>query len=81
MLDYLAVEQTDPDVFAALARGLKAGAEQAGVEIPGGEVAVLPELIQGHPSPDRLRPDGRVLRHRRARRDRDRAAPARRATR
>ncbi len=51
VLDYLAVEQTDPDVFAALARGLKAGAEQAGVEIPGGEVAVLPELIRGHPSP------------------------------
>jgi phosphoribosylformylglycinamidine cyclo-ligase len=51
VLDYLAVEQTDPDVFAALARGLKTGAEQAGVEIPGGEVAVLPELIRGHPSP------------------------------
>jgi len=51
VLDYLAVEQTDPVVFAALARGLKAGAEQAGVEIPGGEVAVLPELIRGHPSP------------------------------
>jgi phosphoribosylformylglycinamidine cyclo-ligase len=51
VLDYLAVERTDPEVFAALARGLKAGAEQAGVEIPGGEVAVLPELIRGHPSP------------------------------
>jgi phosphoribosylformylglycinamidine cyclo-ligase len=51
VLDYLAVEQADPDVFAAIARGLKAGAEQAGVEIPGGEVAVLPELIRGHPSP------------------------------
>ena len=51
MLDYLAVEQTDPEVFAALAQGLKTGAEQAGVEIPGGEVAVLPELIRGHPSP------------------------------
>ena len=51
VVDYLAVEQTDPDVFAAIARGLKAGAEQAGVEIPGGEVAVLPELIRGHPSP------------------------------
>jgi phosphoribosylformylglycinamidine cyclo-ligase len=51
VVDYLAVEQTDPDVFAALARGLKAGAELAGVEIPGGEVAVLPELIRGHPSP------------------------------
>ena len=37
---------------ARSARGLKAGAEQAGVEIPGGEVAVLPELIRGHPSPN-----------------------------
>ena len=54
VLDYLAVEQTDPEVFAAIARGLKAGAEQAGVEIPGGEVAVLPELIRGHPSPTGL---------------------------
>jgi phosphoribosylformylglycinamidine cyclo-ligase len=51
VLDYLAVEQPDPGVFEAIARGLKAGAEQAGVEIPGGEVAVLPELIRGHPSP------------------------------
>ena len=30
------------------------GAELAGVEIPGGEVAVLPELIRGHPSPGGL---------------------------
>ena len=51
LLDYLAVEQADPDVMQALGVGLKAGAEAAGVEIPGGEVAVLPELIQGHPSP------------------------------
>ena len=51
LLDYLAVEQADPDVMAAIGAGLKAGAEQAGVEIPGGEVAILPELIRGHPSP------------------------------
>jgi phosphoribosylformylglycinamidine cyclo-ligase len=51
LLDYLAVEQADPDALAAIGRGLKAGAEQAGVEIPGGEVAILPELIRGHPSP------------------------------
>jgi len=51
LLDYLAVEQADPDVLAAIGEGLKAGAEQAGVEIPGGEVAILPELIRGHPSP------------------------------
>ena len=52
VLDYLAVERTDRGVFEAIARGLKTGAEQAGVEIPGGEVAVLPELIRGHPSPN-----------------------------
>ena len=51
LLDYLAVERVDPDVMEAIAVGLKAGAEAAGVEIPGGEVAVLPELIKGHPSP------------------------------
>jgi phosphoribosylformylglycinamidine cyclo-ligase len=51
LLDHLAVEQADPDVMEAIGVGLKAGAEAAGVEIPGGEVAVLPELIRGHPSP------------------------------
>jgi phosphoribosylformylglycinamidine cyclo-ligase len=51
LLDYLAVEAIDDEVMREIAVGLKAGAEQAGVEIPGGEVAVLPELIRGHPSP------------------------------
>ena len=51
LLDYLAVEQVEPAVMEAIGVGLKAGAEAAGVEIPGGEVAVLPELIRGHPSP------------------------------
>ena len=51
LLDYIAVERADPDVLAQIGVGLKAGAEQAGVEIPGGEVAILPELIRGHPSP------------------------------
>jgi phosphoribosylformylglycinamidine cyclo-ligase len=51
VLDYLAVEEPDPEAMRAIAAGLKRGAELAGVEIPGGEVAVLPELIRGHPSP------------------------------
>jgi phosphoribosylformylglycinamidine cyclo-ligase len=51
VLDYLAVEQADPAVLRDIALGLKAGAEQAGVEIPGGELAQLPELVKGHPSP------------------------------
>jgi len=52
VLDYIAVERADPDVLREIGVGLKAGAEAAGVEIPGGEVAVLPELIRGHPSPN-----------------------------
>ncbi len=51
LLDYLAVEEADAGMLAAIGRGLKAGAEAAGVEIPGGELAVIPELIRGHPSP------------------------------
>ena len=52
VLDYLAVERADPEVMRQIGIGLKRGAESAGVEIPGGEVAVLPELIRGHPSPN-----------------------------
>jgi phosphoribosylformylglycinamidine cyclo-ligase len=52
VLDYIAVERADPGVMREIGLGLKAGAEQAGVEIPGGEVAVLPEIIRGHPSPN-----------------------------
>jgi phosphoribosylformylglycinamidine cyclo-ligase len=51
LLDYLAVESADPGLLADLAEGLRAGAEDAGVEIPGGEVCQLPEVIRGHPSP------------------------------
>lgn len=51
LLDYIAVEEPDPGRLTAIAEGLRAGAEAAGVEIPGGELAQLPELIRGHPSP------------------------------
>ncbi len=51
LLDYIAVEQADPDILAEMAKGLRAGAEAAGVEIPGGEVCQVPEVIRGHPSP------------------------------
>jgi phosphoribosylformylglycinamidine cyclo-ligase len=51
LVDYLAVEAPDVERVAAIAHGLRAGAEMAGVEIPGGELAVLPELVRGHPSP------------------------------
>jgi phosphoribosylformylglycinamidine cyclo-ligase len=51
LLDYLAVESADPALLREIAVGLRAGAEAAGVEIPGGEVCQLPEVIRGHPSP------------------------------
>ncbi len=51
LLDYIAVEEADAGMLTAIAEGLRAGAEQAGIEIPGGELAQVPELIRGHPSP------------------------------
>ena len=47
MLDYLAVEKANPDVCEELGRGLARGAELAGIEIPGGELAQLGDLING----------------------------------
>ena len=80
LLDYIAVERADPAALGQVALGLKRGAELAGVEIPGGELAVLPEMIRGHPSPGRPRALGHRDRHGRARRDRDRRALRARAT-
>jgi phosphoribosylformylglycinamidine cyclo-ligase len=51
MLDYIAVEQAEPSALQQIAIGLRRGAELAGIEIPGGELAILPDLIRGHPSP------------------------------
>jgi phosphoribosylformylglycinamidine cyclo-ligase len=51
MVDYIAVEAVDAGALEQIAKGLARGAELADVEIPGGELAVLPELIRGHPSP------------------------------
>jgi phosphoribosylformylglycinamidine cyclo-ligase len=51
LLDYIAVERAEEGQLRDLAVGLKAGAELAGVEIPGGEVCQLPEVVRGHPSP------------------------------
>ena len=51
LLDYIAVEEADPEMLREIAKGLALGAEQAGIEIPGGELAELPELVRGHPSP------------------------------
>jgi phosphoribosylformylglycinamidine cyclo-ligase len=47
LLDYLAVESADPDVFAQIGVGLAEGAKQAGVSIVGGEVAQVPDMLRG----------------------------------
>ena len=47
MLDYIAVEHADPDVFSQLGRGLAEGARLAGVSIVGGETAQVPEMLRG----------------------------------
>ena len=47
MLDYIAVESADPDVFCQLGRGLAEGAKLAGVSIVGGETAQIPEMLRG----------------------------------
>ena len=47
MLDYLAVERADPEVCRQIGVGLAKGAELARIEIPGGELAQLGELVRG----------------------------------
>ncbi|HET8813815.1 MAG TPA: phosphoribosylformylglycinamidine cyclo-ligase [Solirubrobacterales bacterium] len=47
MLDYIAIEKADPEVCAEIGVGLARGAELAGIEIPGGELAQLGQLVRG----------------------------------
>ena len=47
MLDYIAIERADPQVCEQIGVGLARGAELAGVEIPGGELAQLGEMVRG----------------------------------
>jgi len=46
-VDYLAVEAPDDAVAEQVGRGLSTGASLAGVELLGGETAVMPEVIDG----------------------------------
>jgi phosphoribosylformylglycinamidine cyclo-ligase len=47
MLDYIAIEKADPKVCEEIGVGLARGAEAAGIEIPGGELAQLGQLVRG----------------------------------
>ncbi|MGI8631215.1 MAG: phosphoribosylformylglycinamidine cyclo-ligase [Solirubrobacterales bacterium] len=47
MLDYIAVPTADATTLVEVGRGLRTGAEKAGIEIPGGEVAQVGEIVSG----------------------------------
>jgi phosphoribosylformylglycinamidine cyclo-ligase len=47
MVDYIAVERADPDFLGEIGKGLYQGARAAGINIPGGEIAQVREMIQG----------------------------------
>jgi len=47
MLDYIAVQEADPDLLEQIGKGLHEGARQANISIPGGEIAQVREIIKG----------------------------------
>lgn len=47
MLDYIAVQEADPDLLEQIGKGLHEGARRANISIPGGEIAQVRELIKG----------------------------------
>jgi phosphoribosylformylglycinamidine cyclo-ligase len=47
MLDYIAIERAEAGVCEEIGVGLARGAELAGIEIPGGELAQLGQLVRG----------------------------------
>jgi phosphoribosylformylglycinamidine cyclo-ligase len=48
MLDFILTERADPEICEQLGVGLARGAELAGIEIPGGEIAQIGDIISGH---------------------------------
>jgi phosphoribosylformylglycinamidine cyclo-ligase len=47
MLDFVLTERADPVVCGEIGVGLRQGAELAGIEIPGGEIAQLGDIVSG----------------------------------
>ena len=48
MLDFILCARAEPEVCGAIGEGLRAGAEQARVEIPGGEIAQVGDIVSGY---------------------------------
>ena len=47
MVDYLAVDKAEPEIAAQIGEGLARGAELAGIDIVGGELAQLGDIVNG----------------------------------
>ena len=47
MLDFILCREADPEICERIGAGLRAGAEAAGIEIPGGEIAQVGEIVSG----------------------------------
>ena len=47
MLDFILCRSADPKTCGAIGAGLRRGAELAGIEIPGGEIAQVGDLVSG----------------------------------
>lgn len=47
LVDFILCRTAEPDVCAAIGVGLRAGAELAGIEIPGGEIAQVGDVVEG----------------------------------
>src|SRR2546428_5459795 len=48
MVDYLAVQELNPDMVEAIAEGLSTGARSANISISGGEIAQLRDIVKGY---------------------------------
>jgi phosphoribosylformylglycinamidine cyclo-ligase len=47
MVDFILCKRADPDICGQIGVGLRLGAELAGIEIPGGEIAQVGEVVSG----------------------------------
>jgi phosphoribosylformylglycinamidine cyclo-ligase len=47
MLDFVLCREADAEICGQIGQGLRVGAEQAGVEIPGGEIAQVGDVVSG----------------------------------
>lgn len=47
LVDYIAVQEPDPDMIEQIGKGLVEGCRSARITLVGGEISIMPEMIQG----------------------------------